>query len=321
MMNLKLIAARVVLVAFGVALPFIVLEGGLRIEHRIRKGTPLLLNPAAKWDDHLGWEGKEHIFNPLSERPLLVIGDSFTEGLDVPSGQMWFAQLAAMYPERGLIAYGGLGYGTLQQLRTLQRYRDRGVNPSTVVLQLCTNDILNNLFDLEKHSLLQRPPGPRPYWENGSVVLKFPRENDWLLLPLVSWSRFAYRMSTHWDALVAEQARAGRFNSIEHDIQKFGFAFEPFRRASQVTQILLDRFKRAAGDASLILMLVDDVEPYTRALRDIADKLQLQIVIPARVTPLGVSDRLPDGTHLNASGNRLVGDTFTRIAKSRGLIP
>jgi lysophospholipase L1-like esterase len=66
---------------------------------------------------------------------------------------------------------------------------------------------------------------------------------------------------------------------------------------------------------------VDDVEPYTRALRDIADKLQLQIVIPARVTPLGVSDRLPDGTHLNASGNRLVGDTFTRIAKSRGLIP
>ncbi len=317
----KTFFVRTVLVLFGVALPCVFLEAGLRIEQWIRKGTPLTLNPSAKWDDTLGWTGKEHIFEPISENPVLVIGDSFTDGLDVPSNQMWFAEVARRYPDRGLIAYGGLGYGTLQQLMVLQRYHARGISPSLVILQLCTNDIINNSFELERESLLQRAPGPRPYLEGDTIRLRFPRRNDWLLYPLVSISRFAYRKSAHWDALMAEQARSGKAPSVEFDIQNKGYTFEPFKNATRVTYTLLERFKRENGSAPLLLVLVDDIEPYANALRDIARKLKIPFFIPPRARPLGPGERLPDGTHLNATGNQIFGSTFVELALQRQLLP
>ncbi len=155
---------RLSLVLLGITLPLLFLEVGLRIENRIRKGTPLSLNPGDKWDTYLGWAGKEHLFEPLSDEPVLVLGDSFTDGLDVP------------------------------------------------------------------------------------------RDNDWLLLPLV-------------------------------------------------------------------LLLVDDIEPYSAALKDVARKLDIPLVIPARAALLGPSDRLPDGTHLNDKGNELVGRTFVEIASQKGILP
>jgi len=160
----KHLLTRLALIALGILCSLLLLEVALRIHHLIGKGTPLTLNPRDIWDNSLGhnslgWLGKEHRFEPLSSSPILVIGDSFTEGLGIAQEDMWFAALAAQYADRGLIAYGGLGYGTLQQLRVLKRYKAQGITPSLVVLQLCSNDILNNHFDLERKSLLQRPPG------------------------------------------------------------------------------------------------------------------------------------------------------------------
>jgi lysophospholipase L1-like esterase len=318
---LKPLFIRIFLVLFGVMLPCLLLEAALRIEHRIRKGTPLTLNPSARWDDTLGWTGKEHVFDPISENPVLVIGDSFTDGLDVPSDQMWFAEIARRYADRGLIAYGGLGYGTLQQLMVLQRYHARGIKPALVILQLCSNDILNNSFELEKESLLQRAPGPRPYLEGDTIRVRFPRSNDWLLHPLVSISRFAYRTSTRWEASMAEQARAGKAPSVEFEIQKRGFSFEPFRRGARVTRTLLKRFKQENGTTPLVFMLVDDIEPYSTVLKDAAQKLEIPLIIPPRVVPLGPTERLPDGTHLNAKGNQLLGRTFLELASEKGSLP
>ncbi len=320
MTRLRRFLLNLTLISLGVICPLLALEAGLRIENRVRKGTPLLSNPADRWDDYLGWTGKEHVFGPKTARPILVVGDSFTEGLDVPGSRMWFAELARRYPQQSLIAYGGLGYGTLQQLRILKRYHAQGVRPALVVLQLCSNDILNNLFELEKKSLLQRPPGPRPYLEGDTVRLRFPRKHDWLVLPLVSISRLAYRTSTRWDGLIAVQAHDGHFHSIETDIARRGFSFEPFRSGVQVTHTLLDHFKKEVGASSLILMLVDDIEPYSAALTSLARKLSVPLLIPSRIAPMGREDRLPDGTHLNALGNERLGRAFITLALERGLL-
>lgn len=316
----KTFFVQIILVLFGLALPCILIEAGIRIKQRIQRGIPLALNPSARWDDTLGWTGKEHRFEPISENPVLVIGDSFTDGLDVPSNQMWFAEVARRYPDRGLIAYGGLGYGTLQQLMVLQRYHAHGIRPSLVILQLCTNDIINNSFELEKESLLQRAPGPRPYLEGDTIRLRFPRKNDWLLFPVVSISRFAYRKSVHWDSLMADQAHSGKAPSVEFDIQKRGYSFEPFRNAARVTHTLLERFKHENGSTPLLLVLVDDVEPYVNAFKDIARKLKIPLLIPPRARPFQPGDRLPDGTHLNATGNQILGSTLIELALQRNLL-
>jgi lysophospholipase L1-like esterase len=317
----RAILIRLSLVVMGLVAPLLILEVGLRIEHLWRKGTPLTVNPSSKWDDTLGWTGKEHRFEPISANPILVIGDSFTDGLDVPSEQMWFAELARRYPERGVVAYGGLGYGTLQQLLVLQRYRSQGLTPSLVILQLCSNDILNNYFELEKDSLLQRAPGPRPYLEGDSVNMRFPRDHAWLVYPLVSISRFAYRTSTRWGTRLAEQARAGKANSIEFEIQAKGFSFKPFIESTRVTHTLLERFKLESGNTALAFVLVDDIEPYTAALGTSARKLSIPLLIAPRFTNLTTADRLPDGTHLSARGNLLLGETVAEFVKEQRLLP
>jgi lysophospholipase L1-like esterase len=313
----KVLLVRISLVLFGLLLPFILLEAGLRIEHRIRKGTPLSLNPSAKWDPILGWTGKEHRLEPISNNPILVIGDSFTEGLTVATDKMWFAEIARRHPDKGVIAYGGLGYGTLQEITVLEGYLSQGVRPAFIVLQLCSNDILNNSFELERESLLQRAPGPRPYLEGETVRLRFPRRNDWLLYPLISISRFAYRTNSRWDSTLAEQARLGKAPSVEFEIQKTGFSFQPFRDAAHTTSILLERFKSTARGTPIFLLLVDDIEPYSTVFKDIARKLALPLIVPIRAAPLSPDDRLPDGTHLNERGNEIVGRAFLELTSTR----
>jgi hypothetical protein len=121
--------------------------------------------------------------------------------------------------------------------------------------------------------------------------------------------------------VVAQRARSGEFHSVEFNIQREGFSFEPFREAIHVTQILLDLFKQEMGSTSLVLMLVDDIEPYSTALKDVSRKLDIPLVIPARAAPLSPSDRLPDGTHLNEKGNEHVGRAFIELASKRGSLP
>jgi hypothetical protein len=120
---------------------------------------------------------------------------------------------------------------------------------------------------------------------------------------------------------MAERARSGKAPSVEFDIQRKGYAFEPFQHATRVTHTLLRRFKRENGTTPLLLVLVDDIEPYAGALRDIARKLKIPFFIPPRTRPLGPEERLPDGAHLNARGNQIFGSTFVELAVQRNLIP
>jgi hypothetical protein len=154
---------RCLLVLCGISCALLLVEGARRIDNRVRRGIPFFTNPRSLWDDRRGWVGREHVIGPTSSNPILVLGDSFTEGLTVSSESMWFAYLQREHPETQLIAYGGLGYGTLQELIVLEDYLKGGMHPSLVVVQLCSNDIINNYYPLEVSSYAQRPPAPRPY--------------------------------------------------------------------------------------------------------------------------------------------------------------
>jgi len=169
--------ARLFLFLIGLGAPLIVLETGVRLKQLVSRGVPVSVEPRDAWDEELGWTGTEHHLGPRDGPLTLVIGDSFTEGLGLKSEELWFAEVAAAQPTSRLIAYGGLGYGTLQELMVLRRYLGEGNEPRLVVLQLCSNDIINNSFELESQSYLQRPPGPRPYLSDSGIALRFPREN------------------------------------------------------------------------------------------------------------------------------------------------
>lgn len=306
---------------FGISCALLLVEGARRIDNRVRRGIPFFTNPSSLWDERRGWVGREHVLGPASSHPILVLGDSFTDGLTVPSESMWFAYLQRELPETQLIAYGGLGYGTLQELIVLEDYLKSGMRPSLIVLQLCSNDIINNYYPLEVSSYAQRPPAPRPYLEGTEIVVRFPRRYGDIVAPIIGVSQVAYALSTRWDMATVQRAAHDKSDSIETRIQHHGFSDPLFEAGIKVTEQLLARIKETASGTPIVLMLVDDVEPYTSALRDIAKKADLPIIVPQRIRVVPPTEKLPDGAHLNQEGNRLVAETFLEAARSRGLLP
>ena len=65
--------------------------------------------------------------------------------------------------------YAGPGYGTLQEYLALDRYLPE-VRPDLVLVQLCRNDAVNNLWALERSSYLNNNLMVRPYLEGERIV-------------------------------------------------------------------------------------------------------------------------------------------------------
>jgi lysophospholipase L1-like esterase len=305
-----LLQSKILLVYLGVTFALFFAEILIRCHFKIARAQPFFTYPAQAWDKELGWRGKEHRLGKDWEAPILVIGDSFTDGLGVKSEEMWFASLLPYLKNKSLIAYGGLGYGNFQELLVLKEYLYRkNVKPSHVFIQLCSNDFLNNYLELEKYSFAQRAPAPRPYLQlDRSIVLMFPRQFAWLSEPLLSYSQLAYRLDLRIGLFLSEQVRKGNLNTIEHQIEKKQGNFEPFQQAVSTTNMIIGEIKSSLQNIPLFLVLVDDHQPYQKVFEDIANNNQIPLIVPLRGVKQNHKYTLPDRVHLSASGNRLMGE-------------
>jgi hypothetical protein len=107
-------------------------------------------------------------FNKVPNKPngptILFLGDSFTHAHTVANGSAFYDHFERRLPYPAKVYAAGVGgYGTAQEyllLRRLQRLK-----PDVVVWQLCDNDIINNVFELEKRSPGSNNSLPRPYYD------------------------------------------------------------------------------------------------------------------------------------------------------------
>jgi hypothetical protein len=191
----------VLLILFGVLLAFGVLEIFVRVSGK----TPPSGEPAFFWqdDERFGWfhtPGAEgNYFNPPGEydayakvnsagfidreytleKPegvyrILVVGDSFTEGLRVPMDAAFHSILEENLNAAGkrveVINAGGAGWGTDQELLFYQEI-GRKYEPDMVLLAFFPgNDIMNNTITLEAENF---GGVKKPYFllEDGQLVL------------------------------------------------------------------------------------------------------------------------------------------------------
>jgi hypothetical protein len=128
--------------------------------------------------------------NPSSPKvKVLVLGDSFTEGETVSSGETYYEQLSRLRPDFEVFGIGGGGYGTLQEYLLLDEAVDE-IKPAMVLVQMHPNDLVNNSHALESRSTTDNNQLTRPYWEDGRVVSRFPENPSWG--PLYNLARHSY---------------------------------------------------------------------------------------------------------------------------------
>jgi lysophospholipase L1-like esterase len=288
-------------------------EGTLRVKQLVINERPFFDDSSNVLDDELGWKGTYYESAALnnSSKKILFVGDSFTEGMGIPQSKMYFAKVAEQVPAQ-VFAYGGRGYGTLQEYLVLKKLID-SVKPDQIVLQLCSNDFINNSYELERGTKLQRSPFSRPYLIDGKIQYKFPGMFGSGEEFLIHHSRLMSSIFTRFYSILGLLAKNGYLSTIENDISDKGTALPTYRDAVSRTESIFAMIRGLAGSTPISSFVVDALEPARSEFRNIMRRQGIAFYdsVPnliAEAEKNGEQPKAADETHFNEAGNAIVGD-------------
>lgn len=329
----KLVYSLLILVAFGVLLELLL---------RAWFFAAGQLTPRARHlDGHYGWvtlpnlsdqrhfegygtvrysttrDGFRVFGDPDSADPkVFVIGDSQTQARTVSDGETYYDYIGA-HSNAQVFAYGGSGYGSLQEYMILDAYFDR-IGPDLVLWQYCNNDLQNNLFELEANSR-DNNRMVRPYLEDGVVVRRYPH---------ASWF---YRNILRHSYLV-------RFTGLRLDLFLATHLEDPIRprtadnpviaRALDVTREIMTMVKRRVGDTPVWTFSAcgREAKPINSALASVSDNSGLVYLkgVPDAVRRARKEGVVVDGSprdgHWNGTGHAIAGRFILDAMTDRGLV-
>jgi lysophospholipase L1-like esterase len=308
--------ARAGLVFAGLVLAVIVGEVTARIYYRVAHRVPAFRSTHVRAEEPtFGWDGRRVFGDPTTTRSkLLVLGDSMTYGKEIPTLDLYCARLGALLDVE-VFAYGGPGYGTLQELLVLERYLPL-VRPDMILLQVSSNDFINNSWPLERASFHNANMMARPYLMGDSIRMRFPSRLE-ILSPTIEYSRLGRLLVMEGARLGTELNRRGWLRSAEDEIAARGLGDEPFRLAVTITEAIIAKMVARLGPIPLVAFAADDSRPYLDQWRQVLQRQHVPFVedVPARIVAeeriSGMTLR-PDGAHWNARGHRIVAEALAK---------
>lgn len=202
---------NLILVLVAVCGTLVLLEGAFRAARYIVRGA----NSLATVDDpELGWVhntqrprvvrmnscGEETVTLPAPSpylirvphqrdgKRILFLGDSSTHAHEVSTGSAYYDTVEAMGQGKYSIWAAGVGgYGNLQEYLLLRKVYDE-VRPEILVWQLDSNDIVNNVYRLDRGTILNNVK-PRPYMDPDTGVIDV-RDPGLLLFKVSQGARY-----------------------------------------------------------------------------------------------------------------------------------
>lgn len=259
---------------------------------------------------HVDKDGFRRYRSDSPRGKLFVLGDSFTWAVDAGDDDTYYAHL---HRQLGLDvdAFGVGGYGTMQEYLVLDEYIDR-IHPSAILLQLFSNDFVNNDYALEIQSTQNNNSMRRPYLgPDDSVVYAFPcgfpSGAPWLRDFANRHSKFLYLLFSRID-----QRRAAKTDSIEdRALRGDSEAIRLYEESAAITGRLLKKIRqRVPQDIPVFAFSIDTTGTFADRLPGLCAEAGLiwidgvaQAVQNAEQT--GAVVRAADGIHWNPRGHAL----------------
>jgi hypothetical protein len=251
--------------------------------------------------------------NLNSKKPkIMFIGDSFTHALEVSDDKTYYSILAGRLPIE-VFAYGGGGYGTLQEYMILDEYIDQ-IKPDAIVWQYCYNDFINNSYDLELKSHINNNGMRRPYLtKDGQIFYALPGYWPFLRRIADEDSKFLYLLISRLDKLDASLA-----TTVEEEIETKGAAHPGFRESSQITNMLVAMIRaRVPPTINIYAFSVDNKSPYYEEFKRISGLNGLLFIdgIPDALHDAeekGFVTKARDRQHWSGTGHRIAAETLLR---------
>ncbi|MBI3951358.1 MAG: SGNH/GDSL hydrolase family protein [Acidobacteria bacterium] len=256
--------------------------------------------------------------NVHSRKPrILVIGDSFTQAMDASDDKTYYGTMRDTLDVE-VFAYGGGGYGTLQEFMILDEYIDL-IKPDLILWQYCTNDFINNSPELETASWQNNNSMVRPYWVDGKIVYILPKFGGKIRSFAVTHSKLLNFITTRVDKVLAN-----RLESVESDVEREGFKYPGFAESVQVTDALMAAVRNRAGAIPVVAFSATAAQPYDEVFKTICAHNGIPLlvdVVPAirAAESRGIVVRAEDGGHWNETGHRIAGEVIAAQLKSMNL--
>jgi len=298
---------------------FLLGEIGIRLYQKAASQIPFSRNLIDFYDPVLGWKGKEQFGDFQAQRPkILFIGDSFTEAKAIDESAKFFNIVRDELNIEPFV-YGRTSYGTLQEYLILDRYIDL-IKPDVIVLQVCSNDFINNSYELEKQSFFNNKRLQRPYWIDGRIQNRFPRSSEWVhavKFQLSNHSRLFYFTLIGIDYLSIRLWQLSGTESVEARIEREGTGFDLFRKSVEITDYLIGQMKAKAAGKVFVAFPADRKEPYLNEFRNVFKKHDIPFLEAASVEIASEKDRgikvaQSDGVHWSNDGQRIAGRSLSK---------
>lgn len=242
---------------------------------------------------------------------VFVLGDSYTQSDDIDDSKTFYAVLQQRMPDTEFWAFGCSGFGTFQQWMVLEQYVAE-IRPDVLLLQMSSNDIINNLLELEDSMPFLATPGPRPYlMSDGSVRFHLASRHK----GLAAYSKAIASLSDRIESLAyrSEQWEPGKVRDYGTHRKPANFQ-KLLERAEDKTVEILNRMQATLGPDTQILAFYDeDVPPLSQALKNACQEAGIPVIDTVGSTMMAEEGkqghyiyRTRDLWHWNDDGHSLV---------------
>jgi len=244
-------------------------------------------------------------------KKIMFVGDSFTAALQVSNDKTYCGIIQKKLPVE-VFAYGEGGYGTLQEYMILDEYIDM-IQPDFIVLQTCSNDFINNSYELELQSYKHNNGLRRPYlMRNYKIFYAIPKRFSSIRNIANNYSKFLYFVLSKIDKLVATKRKE---KTVEKHIEEQGEYHSGFKYSAQITNKLIEMFRKRNLKARMFAFCVDDVPPYYEEFRNILKKNGIKFIdsIPQAIREAenkGYVTRASDKAHWNELGHKICAENI-----------
>lgn len=262
--------------------------------------------------------------NLSSGRPkLLVIGDSFTQAVEVSDDKTYFAIIRGLF-DIEVFAYGGGGYGSLQEYMILNRYFDL-IKPDLVLWQYSTNDFINNSPELEAASRINNNGLVRPYLWPDEIQYILPKRLPEVRAFSIRYCRFCYVILNRLDKLHAQMP----LETVEMETHIGGSAYCMFLQSLKVTDKIMEMVRGRAGSIPIIAFVVGTGFPYGSeyegGFTEISRHHNIILLdgidhAVREAEKAGKIARSADRSHWNDLGHRIAGQALADSLRDSGVL-
>lgn len=252
-------------------------------------------------------------------KKLMVIGDSYTHAPHISDDKTYYNIISRKIPIE-VFAYGSNGYGTLQEFMVIDKYIDT-IKPDFIIIQLCSNDFIDNSYELDRQSTRCLQGMPRPYLLGNHIVIKNPRNCPWLWNFATRYSRFLYYLLVTIERV---KEKFGSSVSIEDEIIKEGRDHKGFKKAAIITQELLSMIRKRSAQKRVFAFCVDSYSPCYVKFRDISKESGIELIdgVPQAIRKMeekGMKATI-DGWHWNELGHRICAEVLVEYLTNHGAV-